>query len=342
MKKLFFLLLCFSFPVLAIECPPNKPMEYRGECYPCENGNNLFSEEECQKCPEFRKFESGLCTFTKSPYPDNPLFSIGSWEKICPKCRDCKCKSDKGIETNFVSCNYPVRVHTTSENCSICPNRFQSLTTSVPAHRITENIIDCFDCSEQISYQTTEENCAKCPNRKYENGYCFLISCPEGSFRLKGGTCWKCSALSNASVHNKEACELCSEREYKDGKCILKECPEGYIMDFMYLRDGCTPCEQINETMIKDVTEKECNKCPDREYSDGGCWKIEKLMALQELSQSFESNSCDTDWIFVNDHCERCVSSETFKVSESDCLKCNQYEELRVYDSQSGECKLKK
>ena len=60
-----------------------------------------------------------------------------------------------------------------------------------------------------------------------------------------------------------------------------------------------------------------------------------------ETHKVLESNSCDTGWIFVNDHCERCDSSETFKVSESDCLKCNQYEELRVYDSQSGECKPK-
>ena len=38
----------------------------------------------------------------------------------------------------------------------------------------------------------------------------------------------------------------------------------------------------------------------------------------------------------------KCETKEVFKVSEVDCLNCNQYEELRVYDSKSGECKPKK
>ncbi len=70
--------------------------------------------------------------------------------------------------------------------------------------------------------------------------------------------------------------------------------------------------------------------------------KKQEKESEERLQELFEANSCDTGWIFVNDHCERCDSSETFKVSESDCLKCNQYEELRVYDSQSSKCKLKK
>ena len=64
--------------------------------------------------------------------------------------------------------------------------------------------------------------------------------------------------------------------------------------------------------------------------------ETKRAQKIQELS-----HSCDNGWILVNDHCERCDSTETFKVPKSDCLKCNQYEELRVYESQSGECKPK-
>lgn len=309
MKKLLLaLLLGFSLPALAIECPSDKPMEYRGECYPCENGNNLFLEEECNKCPEFRKFESGLCMFTKSPYPDKPLFSMGRWDVVCPRFPHGKsrhCTPDRRIGTTFVSCDYPRRVHTTSQNCSLCLNRFQAPTTSITAIDIREDIIECLDCSEKNSYRTTEENCMKCPNRKYENGYCSLKSCPKGYFQEASGGCWECSALSNANVRNKTDCDVCSEREYKNEKCILKECPDGYIMDFRYLHNGCTLCSHITDDIIKDITEKECNKCSDRIYSDGMCWSKAKLKALEELSKSFESNSCDTGWIFVNDHCEK-------------------------------------
>ena len=46
-------------------------------------------------------------------------------------------------------------------------------------------------------------------------------------------------------------------------------------------------------------------------------------------------------WFPVDRHCEKCDTTAVFKVAESDCLICNQYKQIRVYDSQSGECKLK-
>lgn len=52
-------------------------------------------------------------------------------------------------------------------------------------------------------------------------------------------------------------------------------------------------------------------------------------------------NSCDPGWIMINGHCVRCDSLEVYKISEVDCLKCNRYELVRIYDPQSGECRLK-
>ena len=115
MKKLFFLLLCFSLPVLAIECPVDKPMKKGNECYSCTESENLFSEEECDKCPEFRKFENGFCTFTKSPYHDKPLFTSSVVEEHFFAGGGSKVLSKK---TKFVSCDYSEDFETTLENCS--------------------------------------------------------------------------------------------------------------------------------------------------------------------------------------------------------------------------------
>ena len=122
MKKLLFaVLLGFSLPVLAIDCPADKPMEKNNECYPCTESENLFPKEECDKCPEFRKFENGFCKFTKSPYPDRPLFK--SFEVVTEYYPGggSKVLSEK---TKFVSCDYPEKFETTHENCSQCSNRF--------------------------------------------------------------------------------------------------------------------------------------------------------------------------------------------------------------------------
>ena len=276
------LFLGLSLPTLAIECPKDAPMGKGEKCYPCEVNDNLFPEGECNKCPEFRKFENGLCTFTKSPYPDRPLMYTQEYTIGCIR-RHHSRPCGRRVGTYFSSCN------------------------ELGAERVTE------------------ENCILCPDRKFENGSCVLKECPQKYFRDDEGNCLKCSQNYPYKT-TEEECQKCANSEYSDGKCYTK-CSEDEFRDE---RGRCVWCEREGEVK---TSEFECNKCPNRLYSDGGCWIGTKPEAYL--------NSCDLGWIFVNGHCGKCDSSETFKVSESDCLKCNQYEELRVYDSQSGECRPK-
>ena len=335
MKKLFFLLLCFSFPVLAIECPPDKPMEYKGECYPCENGNNLFSEEECNKCPEFRKFENGRCTFTKSPYPDRPLMYVQEDEIPCFRGRRYHSRPCGHREkTYFSSCYNFGYERVTEENCLLCSNRkFENgfcILKECPQKYFRNSNGSCLDCSHNYPYKTSEEECHRCSNRKYENGVCSKKECTGGFVKKAGEECISCQRLIDGAIDmEKSECQKCPNSEYKEGKCYNK-CSENEFRDET---GKCVWCNQKEREIT--ASEFECNKCSNRlHYGDGKC-----LYLISSETQN--ENSCDTDWLFVNDHCERCDSSETFKVSESDCLKCNQYEELRVYDSQSGECKPK-
>ena len=111
------------------------------------------------------------------------------------------------------------------------------------------------------------------------------------------------------------------------------ECASGYVhtksigsVEIPYYFSSCTSTHQ---KIARNTAEM-------KKYA-----REQEKQRVKRLNELFESKSCDIGWIFVNDHCERCDSSETFKVTKSDCLKCNQYEELRVYDSRSKECKLK-
>ena len=216
MKKLFFLLLCFSFPVWAIECPTDRPMEKDNECYPCIESENLFSKEECDKCPEFRKFENGSCIFTRSPYLDKPLLHLMSIISSEERSHE---------EVYFESCDYLKPVLTTAENCSFCSNRKYEDGWCI-LKECPENYLwskgGCYECSDVYSITTSKENCDTCSNRIYENGKCILKKCPKDYPIRRDGTCFSCDSPYLEHVSESE-CSLCRDFEYVRGGCFSKE-----------------------------------------------------------------------------------------------------------------------
>ncbi len=324
MKKLLLALLFgFSLPVLAIDCPADKPMEKNDECYPCTESENLFSKEECDKCPEFRKFENGFCIFTKSPYPDRLLFRSFVAEELYYAGGGGKVLSQK---TDFVSCDYPEIFKTTPENCSQCSNRFFATYTG------------CVLCSEKNAYKTNKEECIRCPNREMGNrykpeygNYCALKQCPEGFFSDIDGNCKECSFLY--TVESKEEnCNSCANREwdYRNRSCILKECPEEY---FRTKRGSCEQCS------IKDGIETEeenCTQCPNRKYKDGICILKECPISEPVRNEEGTCRSCDSLLEYDDVNKKECIKCPNREFIGGKCFKKCGENEFRRYDQKGS------
>ena len=157
-----------------------------------------------------------------------------------------------------------------------------------------------------------------------------LILLPAG----RGHWLWSCDRLVYSLEEEKDDC---ARPCFSSDQC---ECgARGYVytkslggIDIPYFYKSCTLKHILSRLNLVEIYRKKRREQQQRE-------KEYKRARLLELYRS--NILCDSGWIPIDNHCERCDSSETFKVSESDCLKCNQYEELRLYDSQSGECRPK-
>ena len=134
-------LLCIvSMPALSEQDSSDQIIKCKDQYYTCKD-KYAFIEEECNKCPEWRKFINGHCLFIQSPYPDKPLIANGVDLKSCQDQVSAKpqfpWKNKKRYgfhkrshdldyaddEYSFYACDFLDLVFTTKENCDLCPNR---------------------------------------------------------------------------------------------------------------------------------------------------------------------------------------------------------------------------
>ena len=208
MKKLLFVLLLFSFPVLAWypkedysyspKCPSDKPImsETTKECFSCDYTGSFtsrrnigwkfqkLSDEVCAREVCFEKYVdvcSNRETFIISYFAgDIGTFASVNLLKECP--------SDKPFRTldGCLSCDDLLNrrvLHV--EDCSICSNRFSS--------------------------------------KNGEHVYCALQQCPLNYFK-SWNSCFSCGEAGVIRVEKQADCEVCSNREYHiGGDCTLKD-----------------------------------------------------------------------------------------------------------------------
>ena len=208
-----------------------------------------------------------------------------------------------------------------------------------PPDRPIEKSGKCYPCDELKELSTTSENCALCPNRKFEKALCVLKECPEGYFPVHSGTCFRCSTdifdFARDYEISKEVCDRCPEREYKNGRCVLKECPKGSVRRNWLLGPGldCPSCDALH---IIDVTEEECNKCPNRIYKNEKCilkecpkdYSLDKRGVCRSCSttNAFESTkgSCEicSNRKYKDGLCVEQCSENQFLNSAAECVDC--------------------
>ena len=114
--------------------------------------------------------------------------------------------------------------------------------------------------------------------------------------------------------------------------CLCENQCEGDADGFIgirYLIPGYFSC--VPDQLRRQIEQEEMRK-----YAE-----IQEKQREERLQKLYNSNICDPGWIPVEKGCLPCNIPQAVKVSESDCLKCNQFEELRIYDAQSGACKPK-
>ena len=290
MRKIILAILLFgiSLPVWAMECPVDKPMKKNGNCYPCEERDNLFSGEECNKCPKFRKFEDGLCIFTKSPYPDLPLFHIQEYTVVCPECiEECEsCVPELISRTVFSSCDDNEIVPANKEDCALCPNRKyengKCLLNECPKGYFRLDRGDCLRCGTEYSYTVEEESCDNCPEREYKNGKCMLKTCPMYvPIKLSDGNCVSCSVAIGKKITESD-CAKCRDMDYIEGKCVQK-CKKN---QFKTLDGYCLECD---DPRLEETTLEECQKCSNRLWY-GKCQLLDPPKHKNQSQNLNESN----------------------------------------------------
>lgn len=201
-----------------IKCPPDKPMEQNGKCYPCDDWDNDYSKEECDKCPE-RVYKDGLCVFTRSPYPEYPLMYFTA---IGDKDRSTR------NGTNFEACDTMMSIKTTLENCSQCPNRKykngECFLSECPQGYFRDLLKQCIKCSTTWALETNDkEECDKCPERVYKEGLCILKECPKEAAIRQDGHCLDCERIFEQGEVEESECLKCPNRKYVNGECTFKE-----------------------------------------------------------------------------------------------------------------------
>lgn len=306
MKKLLFVLLLFSFPAWAIECPADSPIEYEGECISCYFFGLNVKESECLKCHS-REFIDGKCVVKCK---ENEFRGFGNDKSEEP---DTFCKS---CDSNSYD------VLTTEQECNKCSNRAYIDGFCISKDKPMKGR----DCNVFFPESVSEKVCDLCPNREYINGKCrikeeILIKNAKKKCNCKSDEytvytidglslscrCLKCSEKVNTTLRNKDGflystdkqeCDRCPNRKYESGKCILSKCSEGEFRD----REGsCLSCGLMR---AYESNEGECLKCSNRQFIDGKC-------VLKE---------CPKDYPIRRDgNCSSCDSS----ANESECAICS-------------------
>ncbi len=273
MKKLFFLLLCFSLPIWATECPPNKPLVIIagdvGECISCKDGFLDVSEADCAKCPKYRYFDGKKCQFRHSPDPEKPLIRRGT---VCygpwGGCRDT---------VTFLPCSQKEAVETTPENCALCPNRDYKDGFCVAKVNCSEGEYanlsgNCVTCDADDKWQVaTKEECQKCSQRLYleEKYQCILKSCPKGKIAISNNGCESCNKMHFILplVEDDTSCPNRMIEKYGDSYfSILKQCPNNSVRD---KNGSCITCEEMGHFKT-NISQDLCIAC-GHVYDQGLC-----------------------------------------------------------------------
>ncbi|MBR6675652.1 MAG: hypothetical protein IKL32_07040 [Alphaproteobacteria bacterium] len=253
-------------------CPENAPiLGADGKCYSCDTqkGINVYGmTENCNVCSNRVVSQQGYCglkcgikgTITE----DKPL---------------------KGTDGGCYACDEPKTI--SSDNCSVCPNRFTGTTYDSPnqncyACGIPGTTVEnkplgglygtCYSCDEAnpvlLGVNSAGHKCEDvCPNRTsdgdrsgYGNHYCSKGVCTaDKPIMTSGGVCADCAygkAVFLESVFG--GCETaCPNRKVVDNLCVLETCPEDKPLKGT--DGGCYACDEP-----KTISSDNCSVCPNR------------------------------------------------------------------------------
>ncbi len=240
MKKIILssLLLGISLPVLATECPPDKPLESEDSCYSCDSLEGLdmrWKEEKQDICPN-REIVT-VMHYGSLSYP----YEISILKK-CPP--EAPLRSVEGC----IPCDNKQHQVVAISDCSVCPNLsvrslgkdHVSCLPPCPENKfLAEGGVSwkCISCTDGYVTGITESDCQKCPNRFWneEKQSCLFKESPCGKNiafvknRLDEG--WECISCENGYYirgFSKEECEKCPDYRFwneEKNVCDFKRSP---------------------------------------------------------------------------------------------------------------------
>ncbi len=313
MKKLFFLLLlCFSFPVLAIECPADRPVVYKGKCLSCNSffGVQDIEETECIKCSD-REYIDGDCVIKCKKNEFRGLNQLGKYNWWCN------------------SCDHSYNTITTEEECRRCSEHIYVDGFCV----LKDKPMADHDCNFLNAVQVSPKICDLCPNRENTNGYCALKKCPDGMIKTDRLDCFACDNDGDYYFVQQSVCNECPNREYiaDHGQCRLKKenliakikekckCGENEFIGYnlFYQACHCVKCSEEKNPVFGGgwyglgTDEEECSKCANREYDGHMCF----------LKKCPEGKFKHKDG-----YCLRCGDPLDHESSKEECLLCSNRE----------------
>lgn len=166
------------------------------------------------------------------------------------------------------------------------PNIKKSILKNCPSDtslRTSEG--SCVSCNTLKSISVNQESdCDICSNRTYQNGGCYITTCPPSSpVRGWAERCHSCTE-ENVFDASKEECDKCPNRRriegtWMDGKCALitTDNSEYPLVHFppqhndpgeIELISRLEPCSTLEPV---PTVKESCDKCSNRKYIDGKC-----------------------------------------------------------------------
>lgn len=300
-------------------CPPDKPHEYNGCCYECEEGDT----DGCQVCTGGR-FVPKDC----GAYQLNP--------ETCA-CEECL---DSGDCTEPNTC-------CVSGQCECCPGYyFDPLSSSclpIPDCQGAEDCPDCFTCVNGTCQEVT------CPAGYVRTGIagsccvkecdCDNPSCPEGGscVEYENGSCY-CKPCSGSCNSNNDCGVGCG---CYDGQCKPK--PKGcegpcYNASDCGFGCGCLDGECVDCKTLGCNNNDDCLRAEGCDCINGNCDKSDCD------SPCIDADDCDNGCGCKDNDCVKCTNFPC--VTDANCPEgcncvnglCNPNPCERVYCITPGDC----
>ncbi len=321
-------------------CPPDKPLFYEGNCYPCDYDGLAYSGNKSDNC-------STICAGKANRVKVNDYCMLSDCDPSTPlKDKDGKC----------YSCSHPnnINVFGVENNCNICENRYLaggylghdvswcSLcgvagTSGAGRPLMNDSAKDnpgndvCLPCSaNEVISQTgikAEYQCDKVCGwykimdyRWDSNGQ--PRCCPPDKPLFYEGTCYPCSYNGLAYTGNKsDNCStVCTNRHRtEDGGCVLS-CDEDHPL---HDESGlCYDCNYSGHNSVTPWSGASCTSvCPNREDFSSNCaW----------------AGKCASGYFMGSDGvCYTCKEPRDIPVNNDACKTCSNREPI------DGVCRLK-